>query len=84
MNNSLFLPLILPFGIIFGLMLIMYEDGVPFSVLNKIRCRFGNHRFKTMFRRTNKYYCQNCKKPRNHPVLKLVAGGNMGDNDPKF
>jgi hypothetical protein len=85
MDNSIVLLLTVPFGMVFGLILIVYEDGVPFSILNKIRCKMGKHKFKTTFKKVHKYYCQNCGKPRSHPVLKLVAGSNkVRDNGYKF
>lgn len=64
------------FGLFFGLMLIAYDDGVPFGVYRKVKCKLGVHTHKVGFRkRTNKYYCQSCKAPRSHPALKSIKGG---------
>jgi len=70
-------------SIIGGMILIAYEDGVPQGRLKKILCRFGRHKMYVGFGKVKvaKYYCQNCKVPREHPVLKVIDGGNkMGNN----
>jgi hypothetical protein len=66
-------------GMLGGMILIAYEDGVPQGRLKKILCRMGRH--KTYIGKVAKYYCQHCKKPREHPALKVIDGGNkMGNN----
>lgn len=69
------------FGVVFGLLLIAYEDGKPFGLYRRIKCKFGKHTFRIGFRnRTNKYFCQQCKVPRKHPALKAIDGGNKVNN----
>lgn len=71
------------FGIVFGIMLIAYEDNVPFALFKKLRCKTGFHKRSVL--RSKKYYCQFCKKPRKHPQLKVIDGNNkLRDNDYKF
>jgi hypothetical protein len=75
------------FGIVFGMILIAYEDGVPLGRLKKILCRLNFHKFhfKTGKVKSHKYYCTFCKKPRKHPDLKVIDGGNkMGNNKYNF
>lgn len=74
-------------GIVFGLMLLAYEDGVHFSLFRKLMCRFGWHRLFNSYggMKIQKYYCQACGKGRKHPDLKVVDGGKkMGDNKFRF
>lgn len=74
-------------GIVFGLILIAYEDGLPVLFFKRLKCRFGYHSVYVRFGKTkiNKYYCIVCKKPRTHPGLKIVDGGNkMGNNRFEF
>lgn len=81
------LGLIIIAGIVFGLMLIAYDDGVPYSMARKLMCKLGRHKIHDKIGRLkiHKYYCEFCKKPRKHPVLKVVDGGNkMGNNRYKF
>lgn len=64
-----------------------YENGIRYGLLKKLLCRFGIHKLRVKFGKLkiNKYYCQHCKKPRKHPKLTMIAGGNKWyDNDYKF
>jgi hypothetical protein len=64
------------FGIVGGIMLVAYEDGVAFGLYRRIKCKFGNHTHKVGRKgHINLYYCARCKKPRNHPSLKVIDGG---------
>ena len=75
------------FGMMGGMILIAYEDGVPQGRLKKILCLFNRHKFHLKIGKTknNKYYCQWCKKPRTHPALKVVDGGyKIGNNKYNF
>jgi len=72
---------LIPFGLIMGLGIIVFEDNIKFSLTNKLRCKIGKHRFKARFSKINRYYCQNCGKPRQHPRLKIVDGGNKIKQD---
>ncbi len=67
-----YLALSLPFFIIFLLMLICWEGGMPFSIWNRFKCRTGKHKFKNG--KTNLYFCRTCKKRKDFPVLELVVG----------
>lgn len=59
-----------------AIILIVHEDGVPFAIVKKIKCKFGRHTHRVGFRKhINKYYCQSCKAPRKHPELRAVDGG---------
>lgn len=74
-------------GILGGMILIAYEDGVPQGRLKKILCRLERHKWSVKVGKvkTAKYFCQHCKKRRSHPVLKVVDGGNkMGNNKYNF
>jgi hypothetical protein len=74
-------------GIILGMILIAYEDGVQFARWKKLRCKLGWHSIHTKIGRlkVHKYYCNFCRKPRKHPELKVVDGGNkLGNNQYKF
>lgn len=78
---------ILLFGTVFGLMLIAFEDGVSFSIIKKTRCKIGWHKIHNKIGKVkvHRYYCKFCKKPREHPVLKIVDGGNkLRDDKFKF
>jgi hypothetical protein len=70
-------------GVFFGLIFIAYEDGIPITLIKKIKCHFGYHSIYVRFGKAkiNKYYCLVCKKPRNHPGLKIVDGGNKMSNN---
>ena len=65
------------FGIVGGMILLAYEDGIPNGRLKKLLCRFGRHKMHVGFgkAKTAKYYCQYCKKPRSHPDMKVLDGG---------
>lgn len=83
MNKDIYAPLlgtIFIFGLVFFLLLFAYEDGIP---LYKLRCKLGWHKIhgKIGKLKVHKYYCKYCKKPRKHPVLKMVDGGNKIGND---
>ena len=72
------------FGVVSGLMLIAYDDGVPFAIIKRLKCRAGYHQMgdKVFGTKVRRYYCRHCKVPRKHPVLKLIDGGNkMKDNE---
>lgn len=78
--------MVLLFGLVFGIMLVAYEDGVPFGLLKKIKCKMGKHAFRSGYvRRMNRYFCKDCKSPRKHPALKAIDGGKRDfDNSFKF
>ena len=67
------------FGLVFGMILMAYEDGVEFARWKKLRCKFGWHRIKKY--KVAKYYCQFCKKPRKHPKLRAISGGKKSSSD---
>lgn len=74
-------------GIVFGFMLLAYEDGVRFSLFKKLMCQFGWHSLYNSYggMKVQKYYCQVCGKGRKHPDLKVVDGGKkIGNNRFKF
>lgn len=67
--------------------LLFYDNGVPKGLYWKVCCKLGKHKTKKKIgkKKTHTYFCQVCRKPRKHPHLKLVDGGNkMGGNDFKF
>lgn len=71
-------------GIILGLMLIAYEDGVKYSLAKRIQCKLGKHTFYGYYKKPL-YYCQKCKTPRKHPSMKALKGGKKDiDNFYKF
>lgn len=71
-------------GVVFGLILIAYDDGVQFGLYKKIRCKMGKHTHKAgFFKHVNIYYCKICKAPRKHPQLRAIQGGKI-DLDIKF
>lgn len=73
---AIFLPLAVVFGIVLGIMMVAYEDGVPFGLYRRIKCKFGKHTYNVGFRGTiRKYYCARCKKARSHPKLEVIQGG---------
>jgi hypothetical protein len=75
--------LVVMFGIVLGIMLIAFDDGIPFALFHKLRCKAGWH--KNRVNKVNKYYCQFCKRPRKFPELKLIDGGNkMANNKYEF
>jgi hypothetical protein len=81
------LALMFPTIFIVVLMLMAYDDGKPFALFRRIKCKMGKHTTKVGFgfSKINKYYCQHCREPRKHPVLKVIEGGNkIGRNDFKF
>lgn len=70
------LLLILPFGLILGLMLIVYENGVQFGLYRKLKCKLGKHTHKVGYKgHINRYFCKFCKAPRSNPSLKAIDGG---------
>lgn len=71
------------FGIVGGMILIAYEDSVPQGRLKKILCRIGLHKMHEKIGKMKiaKYYCKRCKKPRAHPALKVIDGGNKIRNN---
>lgn len=77
-----FVGMVFLIGLILGLMLIAFEDGKPFALYSKLKCKFGVHKNKVGFgnSKINKYYCQSCKTPRKHPQLKAIDGGNKIGN----
>lgn len=82
-NLKTIFGLIFLFGSVFGLMLIAYEDHLPFALYRRLRCKFGRHQYyrKVWVTKINVYYCKFCKKPRKHPPLKIVDGGKkIGNN----
>jgi hypothetical protein len=75
------------FGIVIGMILISYEDGIPMARWKKLRCKLNWHErhLKVGKTKVQKYYCSFCKKPRKHPPMKIVDGGNkMGNNKYNF
>jgi hypothetical protein len=66
------------FGMVFGVLLIAYEDGVPMNRWRKLRCGIGWHKMAIRYggAKIHKFYCQFCRKPRKHPPLKVIDGGN--------
>jgi len=74
--------LVFLFGIVFGLILVAYDDGLPLGLYRRIQCKLGNCRYYIKVGKTkiNKYYCIICRKPRSFPVLKVVDDDKMGDN----
>lgn len=74
-------------GIVSGFMMVAYEDGWVITLFKKLKCRLGYHSIYVRFGKAkiHKYYCLVCKKPRNHPGLRIVDGGNkMKDNKFEF
>lgn len=74
-------------GLVFGMILLAYEDDVPMGRLKKLLCLFNRHKFHLRVGKVknHKYYCMWCKKPRKHPELKVIDGGNkMGNNKYNF
>jgi hypothetical protein len=72
------------FGIILGLLLIAYENGISLGLLKKILCKLQIHNRKIRLNSETirKYYCQWCGKARKHPPLKSIDGGKKWwDND---
>lgn len=71
---AVLVAIILIFGLVMGLMLIVIDEGTFLIWLRKFKCRMGWHNTKLKIGRksVNKYYCNNCKKPRNHPKLKVI------------
>jgi hypothetical protein len=67
-------------GIVLGMMLIAFDDGIPFGLINKTKCKLGWH--KNKINKIPKYYCQHCRKPRKYPNLKVIHGGNKMYNNP--
>lgn len=74
--------------LLLGIMVVLiFDGGAEVSVFRKIQCWLGKH---NVYRKRgkvtiNKYYCKYCKKPRKHPQLKILDGGNkMGQNRTKF
>lgn len=83
-NLDIFVMMLFPFTVVGILFLLLYEDGVPFSMYNKIRCRWlKKHKFITTFGKIPKYYCLACGVPREHPKLKLIVGGKVLDHKRK-
>lgn len=72
-----FIGLTFIFAMVIGLFLIAYEDGIPFSLFKKLRCKLGLHKIRNKIGqlKINVYYCRFCKKPRKHPELKVLDGG---------
>jgi len=71
------------FGLILGLMLIAYEDNIPKANWKKLRCLLGWHQLTKKIGRIKiaLYYCQNCKKARKFPDMKLIDGGRKLRNN---
>lgn len=67
------------FGLVLGMILIAWEDGVRAGQWKKLRCKLGWH--KTKVYKVNKYFCQYCRKPRKKPPLKVVDGGKKFGNN---
>lgn len=77
---TLLLPLSVLVGVILGIAMVAYEDGIAFGLYRRLKCKFGKHTWKTGYRnRVNKYYCVRCKKARSHPKLEVVQGGKKWD-----
>jgi hypothetical protein len=70
-------------GMILIPLIFAYDDGIRFALPKRLFCKLGFHKMKK--RRVHKYYCQYCKKPRKHPELKMLDGGNkIRDNQYKL
>jgi len=61
------------FGIVLAIMLLCYDDGVPFGLYRGINCKVGRHMFKEGKRK--KYHCAICGAKRSHPHLSVIDGG---------
>jgi hypothetical protein len=84
---NVIIGLIFVFTTVFGLMLVAYDDGESFAIYKRIRCRLGYHSMYVKLGKIkrHRYYCRFCKKPREHPVLKVIDGGKkMVDNKFRF
>lgn len=87
MEEGIITPLlksVMLFGLLMGILLVMYEDGVGMSLYKKLRCKLGKHKIKVKHGKLtiNKYFCQYCKTPRKHPNLTAIDGGKkrLGGN----
>lgn len=84
-TTALILTIILLGGFVFGILLIAYDDGIPFGMYRKLMCKMNKHRYQVRFGfrrvKVNKYYCATCKKARSHPKLEIIEGGakKIGD-----
>ena len=70
-------------GIILGFFMIAYEDDIIIKLFKTLKCKIGYHNTLLKFGKAkiNKYYCVVCRKPRSHPGLKVIEGGNkVGTN----
>lgn len=65
------------FIIVFGLIILTYEDIPVFYFIKHIRCKLGLHKRVLKFGdiKIRKYYCQWCKQSRKHPKLEAIEGG---------
>jgi hypothetical protein len=70
------IALVFPLGFIFALLLIAYDEGRLTRWFFLFKCKSGRHKFTRGFLgKTKTYYCERCRKPRRHPMLKVVDGG---------
>lgn len=86
-NTALLYTFSILMAIIIFVILIAYNDGVSFGLIRKIMCKFDRHTTYRWinFKKKQTYYCQVCKKPRTHPLLKVVDGKDKkSDNHYKF
>lgn len=70
-------------GVVGGLFLVAYSDGIEFELYKKIRCKYKLHKFSIRIGgyRVRKYYCHFCKEERSHPKLKSIDGGKRWVNN---
>lgn len=85
-NASLFITCALLFGAVFGMLLVAYEDGIPFGLIRKFNCKRGKHKHFVRIGRYKRalYRCQFCNEKRKHPKLTLIEGGAKKLTDIEF
>jgi hypothetical protein len=82
-NMKMLIGIFILFGFVIGLIMIAYEDGIPFGLSRKMLCRLNRHKMVAFG--IKKYYCEFCKKPRTNPSLTVIDGDNKrSDNKYRF
>jgi hypothetical protein len=78
--------LIVMLGLFMSMLLVLYEDGVSFALLKKLRCKLRLHKFDKKIATTKMklYYCTYCKTKRVHPPLKVIQGEKKDMGSFKF
>lgn len=65
-----------------------YDVFKLYKYVHKVLCKFGIHKMTRKIGgviKVRTYYCVYCKKPRNHPKLKVVEGDSkLWKNKYKF